>query len=137
MFNFSDYPKGLISYPHIGRSFTDVGVGAIFGDSQVLFLGYMIVINYVYIMLGRFNCVEQRIYAGMSGILAVIMGIVVCFGLGSGLGLFFGPVHSVMPFLLLGIGIDNMFVIVQCYENIKTSKGLDFVDKFGLAMQVS
>ena len=51
MFNFSDYPKGLTSYPHIGRSFTDVGVGAIFGDSQVLFLGYMIVINYVYIML--------------------------------------------------------------------------------------
>ena len=42
-----------------------------------------------------------------------------------------------MPFLMLGIGIDNMFVIVQCYENIKSSKGLDFVEKFGLAMQVS
>ena len=65
------------------------------------------------------------------------MGIIVCFGLGSALGLFFGPVHSVMPFLLLGIGIDNMFVIVQCYENIKSRKGLDFSQKFGVAMQVS
>ena len=64
------------------------------------------------------------------------MGIIVCFGLGSALGLFFGPVHSVMPFLLLGIGIDNMFVIVQCYENIKSRKGLDFSQKFGVAMQV-
>ena len=70
------------------------------------------------------------------GILAVIMGIIVCFGMGSAMGLFFGPVHSVMPFLLLGIGIDNMFVIVQCYENIKNKKGLDFTQKFGLAMQV-
>ena len=99
-----------------------------------LFLGYMIVINYVYFMLGRLNCVEPRIYVGMSGILAVIMGIIVCFGLCSAFGLFFGPMHSVLPFLLLGIGIDDMFVIVQCFENVKEKK-LSFEDKFGVTMQ--
>ena len=75
MFNTTDYPESLISFPHIGRSFTDVGVGAILGDSQILFLSYMIVINYVYIMLGRFNCVEQRVYAGMSGILGLFQDL--------------------------------------------------------------
>ena len=94
----------------------------------------MIVINYVYIMLGKFNCVEQRIYAGMCGIIAVIMGIFVCLGLSSAFGLDFGPMHSVLPFLLLGIGIDDMFVIAQCYENIR-DKTLSFSEKFGLTMQ--
>jgi hypothetical protein len=31
----------------------------------------------------------------------------------AGVGLFFGPLHNILPFLLLGIGIDDMFVIVQ------------------------
>ena len=120
------------------RSFGDVGTGAIFGDGQILFLGYMIVLNYVYFMLGKFNCVEPRIYVGMCGILAVIMGIFVCFGLCSAFGLFFGPMHSVLPFLLLGIGIDDMFVIVQCFENVNKNgdeNGMNFADKFGLTMQ--
>lgn len=94
MFDTSDYPRSLKSYPHVGRSFGDVGVSAIFGDGKILLLGYLIVINYVYIMLGRFNCVEQRIYAGMAGIIAVIMGVFVCLGLSSAFGLFFGPMHS-------------------------------------------
>ena len=26
--------------------------------------------------------------------------------------------HNIIPFLLLGIGIDDMFVIMQCYDNL-------------------
>ncbi len=44
------------------------------------------------------------------------MGIIVAYGLCSAIGLFFGPLHNVLPFLLLGIGIDDMFVIVQCLK---------------------
>ncbi len=47
------------------------------------------------------------------GIISVIMGIIVAYGFSSAVGLFFGPMHNVLPFLLLGIGIDDMFVIVQ------------------------
>ena len=50
------------------------------------------------------------------------MGIVVSFGFCSGIGLVYGPMHNVIPFLLLGIGIDDMFVIVQCWDNL-FSKG--------------
>jgi Niemann-Pick C1 protein len=41
------------------------------------------------------------------------MGIIVSYGFCSAVGLVFGPMHNVLPFLLLGIGIDDMFVIVQ------------------------
>ena len=71
----------------------------------------MIVFVYVMIMLGKFNCLEMRSYLAFAGILGVIMGIIVSYGFCSAINLFFGPMHSVLPFLLLGIGIDDMFVI--------------------------
>jgi len=78
----------------------------------------MIVYAYVMVMLGKFSCVEQRLYLSVVGILGIIMGIIVSYGLCSSLGLFFGPLHNVLPFLLLGIGIDDMFVIVQSWETL-------------------
>ena len=54
----------------------------------------------------------------MMGIASVAMAIFVSYGLCSAFGVFFGPVHSILPFLLLGIGIDDMFVIVQCWNNL-------------------
>ena len=54
----------------------------------------------------------------MGGILGVMMGILVSYGLCSVLGFFYSAAHAVMPFLLLGIGIDDMFVIVQCLNTL-------------------
>lgn len=54
----------------------------------------------------------------LAGLASIGLSILFSYGLSSGLGIFFGPLHQILPFLLLGIGIDNMFVIVQCYENL-------------------
>nr|SVE93817.1 EOG090X0BEK [Scapholeberis mucronata] len=69
-------------------------------------------------MLGKFNLVEQRAFLSLTGIVSVAMAILVSYGLCSAFGVFYGPVHSILPFLLLGIGIDDMFVIVQCWSNL-------------------
>ena len=61
---------------------------------------------------------QQKVYLSMGGILGVMMGIVVSYGLCSVLGFFYSAAHAVMPFLLLGIGIDDMFVIVQCLNTL-------------------
>ena len=81
-------------------------------------VGYMVVFAFVLTNLGGFNCVEQRAYLSLAGIFSVVMGIGVSYGICSFCGLMFGPMHSVLPFLLLGIGIDDMFVIVQCFNTL-------------------
>ena len=63
----------------------------------------------------------RRALLTLAGIFGVIMGIIACYGICSALGLFFGPMHSVLPFLLLGIGIDDMFVIVQVIAHRRKS----------------
>ena len=45
--------------------------------------GYVIVFVYVLVMLGRWDCVEQKVYLSMGGILGVMMGIVVSVSFGS------------------------------------------------------
>ena len=46
------------------------------------------------------------------------MGMILGYGLCSMVGLFYSAAHTVIPFLLLGIGIDNIFVITQTFNTI-------------------
>ena len=118
LLNTTGYPEGLESYPNVQRSFGDIAGSTIVGDISYMTIGFMIVYAYVMLMLGKFSCVEQRVYLSITGISGVIMGIIVAYGFCSAVGLFFGPMHNVLPFLLLGIGIDDMFVIVQSWETL-------------------
>lgn len=52
-------------------------------------------------------------YLSLAGIsCAALAGLVTC-GICSTFGLAFGNVNKVLPFLLLGVGVDDMFVIMQ------------------------
>ena len=46
------------------------------------------------------------------------MGMILGYGLCSMFGLFYSAAHTVIPFILLGIGIDNIFVITQTFKTI-------------------
>ena len=67
----------------------------------------------------RFNVVEQRGWLAMIGIGSIGLGIGTSYGLAGLFGIPNTGMNSILPFLLLGIGIDDMFVIVQSFENIK------------------
>ena len=136
LLNSSLYPPGLSFAPNIARSFGDIASTTILGDLGLFGGGYVMMFLYCSLMLGNLNCVEQRSLLSIAGILGVGMGIVVSYGLCSAVGLFYGPMHSVMPFLMLGIGIDDMFVIVQCWQTLdKEGKERSLVERFGLAMR--
>ena len=46
------------------------------------------------------------------------MGMILGYGICSLLGLFYSAAHTVIPFILLGIGIDNIFVITQTFKTL-------------------
>ena len=103
---------------NMSRSYTDVASSSIFLDMYRVIVGYVLMFVYTSTMLGKFNVLHQRVYLTISGILSVVLGILVSVGWTGILGFPYTPVHAILPFLMIGIGIDNMFVIVQCWYNL-------------------
>ena len=70
-------------------------------------------------------------------IVSVAMGMIVGYGLCSLFGLFYSAAHTVIPFILLGIGIDNIFVITQTFSTIGRGTGREmnlFVTNINMSM---
>ena len=97
---------------------------AIGGDVQLLTIGFIIVFGYVILMLGKFNSVEQRGFLSLMGLAAVLLGSFSSNGVAQLLGVFSTPMNSILTFMLLGIGIDDMFVVVQGLHNVQRNAEL-------------
>ena len=64
------------------------------------------------------------------------MSIGFAYGFCSLCGLAYGPLHNIIPFLLLGIGIDDMFVTMQCFNNLSPEEeAKPRTERFGLTMR--
>ena len=66
----------------------------------------------------------------------MFMGMILGYGLCSMCGLFYSAAHTIIPFILLGIGIDNIFVITQTYNTLEASSvPVDLAPRFGQTMK--
>nr|XP_053627672.1 uncharacterized protein LOC128685191 [Cherax quadricarinatus] len=116
--NNTNRPQGLQVFFQSQRSFGEISGDTILGDVTFLILGNVTLFVYVQLMLGKFNMVENRPLLSLLGLLSTFMAVGVSFGLCSAMGLLYGPVHTILPLLMLGLGVDDMFVIVQCWHNL-------------------
>ncbi|XP_069951253.1 patched domain-containing protein 3-like [Cherax quadricarinatus] len=116
--NDTERPPNVSLYLMASSSFGTVSGENVLNDLQYLSLGFGIVFVYVVIMLGKFNMVEQRPVLSIIGLSCVGLAVGVSYGLCSAINIPYGPVNSILPFLLLGLGIDDMFVIMQAWNNL-------------------
>eukprot|EP00557_Chaetoceros_sp_GSL56_P006937 CAMPEP_0176499398 /NCGR_PEP_ID=MMETSP0200_2-20121128/12903_1 /TAXON_ID=947934 /ORGANISM="Chaetoceros sp., Strain GSL56" /LENGTH=920 /DNA_ID=CAMNT_0017897809 /DNA_START=84 /DNA_END=2846 /DNA_ORIENTATION=- len=100
-----------------GRSFSDEFGSAISGDLFLVQVAYVVVFLFLGANLGRIiPGPESRWTMSLAALFMVGLSTGAGFGLSSAFGLFFGPVHSLLPFILLGIGVDDAFVIVNAFD---------------------
>merc|ERR1719461_1374155 len=104
------------------RSFDDGVDDSVQNNFQVMFGGFSLIFVYIAITLGRWNALEQRVLLSLMGMFVIAMSLGASFGFCFYIGLYFGDMHPAIPFLLLGIGVDDMFVIVQAVENLSASE---------------
>lgn len=72
----------------------------------------------------------------LAGLLCVGLAIVCSYGICSAFRIIYGPVHNILPFLLMGIGIDDMFVIIQNWNNLSPVDAKKSIpEKLGLTLQ--
>lgn len=100
-----------------GRSFSDEFGDAITGDLLLVQISYAVVFLFLGANLGKaMPGLGSRWTMAFAAIVTVGLSIGAGFGVASAMGLFFGPVHSLLPFILLGIGVDDAFVIVNAFD---------------------
>jgi hypothetical protein len=110
---------GVVSIAYLSsRSFSDEFGGEIQGDLIYVQISYIIAFLFVGATIGsRVGCgIGSRWAMSLSAIFLVALSTVAGFGVASLAGLLYGPVHSVLPFVLLGIGVDDAFVIANAFD---------------------
>ena len=120
--------KGYSFYMTLGLSYPEEASGPLEYDVLKQVYGYLIMFTYTLLTLGKLNIVEHKFYLAGTGILSVFFGFASAIGITMALGFPYCPQTGILPFICLGIGIDDMFVIMKCFSNIpdkeKESNGL-------------
>ena len=134
--NNFDLPEGTEAFPFTTRSFGDLVGSKVMSDINTFAAGYVLIFIYVLVNLGKLNSIEQRAWLSVAGIATVLMGLATSFGLAMLMGVFYSSMNRLLLFLMLGIGIDDMFVIIGAFDNLSAAeKKQTLAKKLGLTMK--
>merc|ERR1711871_1780756 len=97
--------------PNFQRSLADEFGSAIRGDVAKLGSSYVAILFFMFIMLSRRDTVHSMMGIGIVTIIIVGLSYLGCMGAGAYLGLFNNQLNNNIPFLLLGLGVDDAFVL--------------------------
>lgn len=98
------------------RSFGDEFGGAIRGDLLLLGLAVLGIAAYMTLMISPCDPVHSMIGVSLGTVGITLAAYVCTTGLGSYFGVFTSQLSNLVPFLLLGLGVDDAFVLVGEYS---------------------
>ncbi|KAL5012818.1 hypothetical protein ScPMuIL_011369 [Solemya velum] len=68
---------------------------------------------YACLVTAKGDCLSDRSLLGMAGVVSTMLGMLGGFGLCSACGVTFVSLVGVSPFLIIGIGLDNTFILLS------------------------
>jgi len=125
--NFS-HPNMEIAYM-AERSIEDEIARESESDTTTVLISYLIMFAYISIALGQYNgssrlLIDSKITLGLGGVIIVLLSVLASLGVYGMLGV---PgtliVIEVIPFLVLAVGVDNIFILVQAYQRDSRQPG--------------
>ena len=129
--------NGYSLYMNLGLSFSEEYQRPMQDDVKKQIVGYSLMFLYTLFNLGKLSMVEGRFYLAAAGIISVFFGVTVGFALTMALGYPYTVGTAMLPFICLGIGIDDIFVIMRCFDNItaEEKKSNSIVQNIGITMK--
>uniref|UniRef100_A0A673MBL1 Protein patched homolog 1-like n=1 Tax=Sinocyclocheilus rhinocerous TaxID=307959 RepID=A0A673MBL1_9TELE len=97
------------------KSFSDVSVIRIAS-------GYLLMLAYACLTMLRWDCAKSQGAVGLAGVLLVTLSVAAGLGLCSLLGISFNAATTqVLPFLALGVGVDDVFLLAHAFSETAQS----------------
>jgi len=106
-------------------------------DIVTVAVSYLIMFIYILLALGdtqgyKSLLVDARFTLGFAGVFVVLLSVISSLGFFSFLGV---PstliIVEVIPFLILAVGVDNIFILVQAFQRDERKSGESLKDQFG------
>ena len=85
-------------------------------DKSLAFMAVALLVVYNMLFLGTCSPIHCRITVALSGMVCILLSIISGYGLGTWLGYEMNEAHEALPILMLGIGVDDMFVICNALD---------------------
>ncbi|XP_047398896.1 protein patched homolog 2 isoform X2 [Sciurus carolinensis] len=91
------------------HAFSEVSTARVVG-------GYLLMLAYACVTMLRWDCAQSQGAVGLAGVLLVALAVASGLGLCSLLGITFNAATTqVLPFLALGIGVDDIFLLAHAF----------------------
>ena len=116
-----------------GRSIDDAVNESTMSDVSLFSITFCLMIFFACIASGNFfNPSQGHALLATSCVISVGYGIISGLGLGMWLGIPFISIVGILPFLVLGVGLDDMFIIVNEFDRLP--RGLSVVRCVSMVM---
>ena len=102
-------------------------------DISLVIDGILFSIAYMLLIIGPFSPIHCRLTIALAGLLSIGVAILAGSGLAYSLGWKEDLMHPLLPLLMLGIGIDDLFVICNAID--QTSLYLPAKERMMIAMR--
>jgi len=113
----------------LGDAFGDV----IRGDVGLINGAFMLMIIYLVLNLGGLcHKIESRALLAVGCTLSIVLAGAAGYGLAAWMQFPYTPAHGILPFVILGIGVDDSFVIMNAFD--RTSPALPVSERIAKAI---
>uniref|UniRef100_H3DQ68 SSD domain-containing protein n=1 Tax=Tetraodon nigroviridis TaxID=99883 RepID=H3DQ68_TETNG len=88
---------------------------------------YLLMLAYACLTMLRWDCAKSQGAMGLAGVLLVTLSVAAGLGLCSLLGITFNAATTqVLPFLALGVGVDDVFLLAHAFSETGQNKRIAF-----------
>ncbi|XP_006139836.1 patched domain-containing protein 3 [Tupaia chinensis] len=80
---------------------------------------YILIILFAVLSCYRCNCAQNKIWVAIFGVISAMLAVVSSFGLMLYIGVPFVIIVANSPFLILGVGVDDMFIMISAWQKTR------------------
>ena len=85
-------------------------------DTNLAIYAAVLIVAYSAIFLGACSPMHCRLSVAIVGILCIVLSMAAGYFLSLKLGYYMNDAHQALPIMLLGIGVDDMFIICNALD---------------------
>ncbi|XP_078519527.1 patched domain-containing protein 3-like [Lissotriton helveticus] len=86
---------------------------------------YFLTIAFSIVSCLRLDCVRNKVWVASFGVISAGMAVLASFGLLLMCGVPFVITVANSPFLILGVGVDDMFIMIACWQQTKVKDSVE------------